>query len=40
MNEFVLTTTMNLFVRFLGEFEDTKKSFRNYLTFSSAADEF
>ena len=25
----------NSFVRFLGEFEDTKKSFRNYLTFSS-----
>ena len=23
---------MNSFVRFLGEFEDTKKSFRNYLT--------
>ena len=31
--EFVFTTTTNLFVRFLGEFEDTKKSFRNYLTF-------
>ena len=26
-NEFVFTTTTNLFVRFLGEFEDTKKSF-------------
>ena len=24
---------MNSFVRFLGEFEDTKKSFWNYLTF-------
>ena len=23
-----------MFVRFLGEFQDTKKSFRNYLTFS------
>ena len=33
-NEFVFTTKTNLFVRFLGEFEDTKKSFRNYLTFS------
>ena len=33
-NEFVFTTTTNSFVRFLGEFEDTKKSFRNYLTFS------
>jgi hypothetical protein len=27
-------TATNSFVRFLGEFEDTKKSFRNYLTFS------
>ena len=26
-NEFVFTTTTNSFVRFLGEFEDTKKSF-------------
>ena len=33
-NEFVFTTTTNSFVCFLGEFEDTKKSFRNYLTFS------
>ena len=33
-NEFVFTTTTNLFVCFLGEFEDIKKSFRNYLTFS------
>ena len=33
-NEFVFTTTTNSFVRFLGEFEDTKKSFRNYLTFN------
>jgi hypothetical protein len=32
-NEFVFTTTTNSFVRFLGEFEDTKKSFQNYLTF-------
>ena len=32
-NEFVFTTTTNLFVLFLGEFEDTKKSFQNYLTF-------
>ena len=34
-NEFVFTTMKNSFVRFLGEFEDTKKSFRNYLTFNS-----
>ena len=34
-NEFVFTTTTNSFVRFLGEFEDTKKSFRNYLTFNN-----
>ena len=26
-NEFIFTTTTNSFVRFLGEFEDTKKSF-------------
>ena len=32
-NEFIFTTMTNLFVRFLGEFEDTKKSFQNYLTF-------
>ena len=32
MNKFVFTTTTNLFVRFLGEFEDIKKSFQNYLT--------
>ena len=31
-NEFVFTTTTNSFVRFLGEFKDTKKSFKNYLT--------
>ena len=30
-NEFIFTTTTNLFVRFLGEFEDTKNSFQNYL---------
>ena len=34
-NEFVFTTMMNLFVRFLGEFEVIKKSFRIYLTFRS-----
>ena len=33
-NKSVFTTTMNLFIRFLEEFEDTKKSFQNYLTFS------
>ena len=32
-NEFVFTTTTNLFICFLGEFEDTKKPFQNYLTF-------
>ena len=37
MNEFVFTSTKNSFVRFLGEFEDTKKSFRNYLTFTRMA---
>ena len=34
-NKFIFTTTTNSFVRFLGEFEDIKKSFRNYLTFSN-----
>ena len=37
-NEFVFATTTNLFVRFLGEFEDTKKPFRNYLTFSDISE--
>ena len=32
-NEFVLTTIRRVFVRFLEEIEDTKKTFRNYLTF-------
>ena len=32
MNSFQIVK-MNLFVRFLGEFEDTKKPFRNFLTF-------
>ena len=32
-NEFVFTTTKNLFICFLGEFDDTKKIFQNYLTF-------
>ena len=31
-NKFVFTTIV--FVRFLEEIEDTKKTFRNYLTFS------
>ena len=39
-NEFVFTTTTNSFVRFLGEFEDTKKSFRNYLTFNKETYKF
>ena len=33
-NEFVFTITMTSFIRFLGEFEDTKKSFQNYLIFN------
>ena len=32
-NEFVFTTMRRVFVRFLEEIEDTKKTFRNYLTF-------
>ena len=32
--KFVFNTTTNSFVHFYGEFEDTKKSFRNNLTFS------
>ena len=32
-NEFVFTTTTKSFICFLGEFENTKKSFQNYLTF-------
>ena len=33
LNEFVFNTMTNSFVCFLGEFQDPKKSFRNYLTF-------
>ena len=33
-NEFVFTAMQCVFVPFLDEIEDTKKSFRNYLTFS------
>ena len=32
-NELFFTTMRRLFVRFLEEIEDTKKTFRNYLTF-------
>ena len=32
-NEFVFTTMRRVFVRFLEEIEDSKKAFRNYLTF-------
>ena len=32
-NEFVFTSMRRIFVRFLEEIEDTKKTFRNYLTF-------
>ena len=33
-NKFVFTTMRLVFVRFLEKIEDTKKTFRNYLTFS------
>ena len=33
-DESVSVVKTNSLVRFLGEFEDTKKSFRNYLTFT------
>ena len=36
-NEFVFTTTTNSFVFWGGEFEDTKKSFRNHLTFTKTS---
>ena len=32
-NEFVFTTMKRVFVRFLEEIEDSKKTFQNYLTF-------
>ena len=35
-NKFVFTTATNSLVHFLGEFEDTKKSFWNYLTLLSS----
>ena len=34
-NEFNFTTMRLVFVRFLEEIEDIKKTFRNYLTFST-----
>ena len=33
-NEFVFTSMRRVFVRFLEEIEDSKKAFRNYLTFT------
>ena len=33
-NEFVFTNMRRVFVHFLEEIEDTKKTFRNYLTFT------
>ena len=33
MNEFVFTSMRRVFIRFLEEIEDSKKAFRNYLTF-------
>ena len=38
-DKFVFTTTTNSFLRFLGEFEDTKKSFQNYLAFICLIDK-
>jgi hypothetical protein len=35
-NEFVFTTMRRVFIRFLEEIVDTKKTFRNYLTFKDA----
>ena len=34
-NEFVFATMRRVFVRILEEIEDTKKTFRNYLTFKT-----
>ena len=34
-NEFVVTTMRRVFVPFLEEIEDSKKAFRNYLTFKN-----
>jgi hypothetical protein len=34
MNKFVVVVKKNMFVRFLGELGDTKKSFQDYLTCS------
>ena len=39
-NEFVFTSMRRVFVRFLEEIEDSKKAFRNYLTFCCAIHEF
>ena len=33
-NEFVITTMLRVFIRFLEEIENSKKAFRNYMTFS------
>ena len=33
-NEFVFTAMQRVFLRFLEEIEDTKMTFRNYLTFT------
>ena len=35
-DDFVFTTMRRVFVHFLEEIEDTKKTFRNYLTFSKS----
>jgi hypothetical protein len=36
-NEFIFTTIQRVFVRFLEEIEDTKKTFQNYLTFKNVS---
>ena len=35
-NEFIFTTMQPVFIHFLEEIEDTKKTFRNYLTFNTS----
>ena len=39
-NEFVFTTMQHIFFLFLEEIEDSKKAFRNYLTFSITVAQF
>jgi hypothetical protein len=37
-NEFVFTTIRRVIVRFLEDIDNTKKNYRNYLTFSSGSE--